>query len=56
VHQQLLDALIGAGGVITKISLVGPPVAVVLKSVEKVVEVSCIYFAVRYPGIMETYY
>ncbi|KAK4034843.1 hypothetical protein C8A01DRAFT_48840 [Parachaetomium inaequale] len=38
VHQQLLDALIGAGGVITKIPFVGPPVAAVLRSVEKVVD------------------
>ncbi|KAK4149039.1 hypothetical protein C8A00DRAFT_38368 [Chaetomidium leptoderma] len=38
VHQQLLDALIGVGGFITKIPFVGPPVAAVLKSVEKVVD------------------
>ncbi|KAH6617189.1 hypothetical protein F5144DRAFT_660081 [Chaetomium tenue] len=37
-HQTLLDALIGVGGFITKIPFVGPPVAAVLRSVEKVVD------------------
>lgn len=40
-HQTLLDALIGVGGFITKIPFAGPPVAAVLRSVEKVVDVSC---------------
>lgn len=39
-HQVLLDALIGTGGFITKVPFVGPPVAAVLKSLEKVVDVS----------------
>lgn len=38
-HQTLLDALIGAGGFIAKIPFAGPPVAAVLRSVEKVVDV-----------------
>ncbi|EAQ84761.1 hypothetical protein CHGG_08775 [Chaetomium globosum CBS 148.51] len=37
-HQTLLDALIGVGGFITKIPFAGPPVAAVLRSVEKVVD------------------
>lgn len=39
-HQALLDALIGTNGFIRKIPFVGPPVAAVLRSLEKVVNVS----------------
>ena len=50
VHQLLLDALIGNGGVITTIPFVGPPVAVALRSIESAVDVSytCSLFYVCY--------
>jgi hypothetical protein len=39
-HQALLDALNGTKGFITRVPFVGPPVAAVLRSLEKVVDVS----------------
>jgi len=38
VHQALLNILIGKAGILTKIPLVGPPVAAVLRSVEAIVD------------------
>ncbi|KAI0403555.1 UVI-1 [Xylaria palmicola] len=38
VHQELLNILIGKVGVLTKVPLVGQPVAAVLRSVENVVD------------------
>ncbi|KAK3292378.1 uncharacterized protein B0H64DRAFT_376920 [Chaetomium fimeti] len=37
-HRELLDILISVGGFITKIPMVGPPVAAVLRSIERVVD------------------
>ena len=44
VHQQLLDIIIGKGGFLTQIPFVGPPIAAVLRSIEGVVDVSCLSF------------
>lgn len=38
VHQQLLNILIGKAGILSKIPIVGQPVATVLRSVENVVD------------------
>lgn len=40
VHQVLLNILIGKAGFLTRVPLVGPPVAAVLRRIEAVVDVS----------------
>jgi len=40
VHQQLLNILIGKTGFLTRIPIVGAPVAEILRRVEAVVDVS----------------
>lgn len=43
VHQDLLNIIIGKAGFLTRVPIVGPPVAAVLRQVERVVDVRISY-------------
>ena len=53
VHQDLLNILIGKSGILTKVPLIGPPVATVLRQVEGVVDVSTYLLS---PALHQVYY